>query len=80
MKDAATKHPLRVSTDGTAGPYLMVTIEQLNEVRRLLDGHSIRYWVDEDAISLNGEPETAVVNFGRGGDSEAVQRILDAAG
>ena len=55
----------------------MVTVDQLEELRRLLDDHGISYWVDEDVISLNGEPETSVVNFGRGGNGEAVQRILD---
>ena len=78
MIDVTTKQPLPVSTQGTAGPFIMVPVSQLDEVRRLLDSHRLRYWVDELAVSLNGEPEVTVVNLGRGGDAVAVQRILDA--
>jgi hypothetical protein len=77
MIDAATKEKIRVSTDGTAGPYLMVSVGQLDEVRRLLDGRGVRYWVDEEVISLNGAPEIAVVNLGRSGDPRLVQALLD---
>ncbi len=76
MTEATTKKPLRVSTDGTAGPYLMVPVSQLDEVRRLLDSRRIGYWVEENAISLNGTPEIAVIDLGRGGDATAVQALL----
>jgi hypothetical protein len=78
MKDITTKKPLRVSADGTGGPYIMVQVEQLGDVRHLLDRHRIGYWVEEDAISLDGAPEVAVVNLGRGADARAVQAILDS--
>ncbi len=78
MTDIVTKEPLRVSTDGTAGPYIMVPLDQLHEVRQLLDQHSIRYSVDEDAISMNGKPYVTVVDLGRGADAAAVQTILDS--
>jgi hypothetical protein len=78
MTDATTKKPLRVSTQGTTGPYIMVPVTQLDEVRRLLDGRRIRYWVEENAISLNGSPEIVVINLGRGGDAAAVQAVLDS--
>lgn len=79
MKDSSTKKPIRVSTDGDAGPYVMVPVSQLAEVRALLDKHHVRYWVDEDAISLDGEPEVTVINLSRGTNPVAVQRILDNA-
>jgi hypothetical protein len=78
MKDAATKNPLRVSTDGTAGPYIMVPVSKLEDVRRLLDQHRVRYAVDEYAVSINGAPEVTLVNLGRGGDAREVQRLLDS--
>ncbi|MDZ7620103.1 MAG: hypothetical protein U1E05_24130 [Patescibacteria group bacterium] len=78
MIDVVTKKPLNVSTDGTAGPYIMVPLDQLDDIQRLFDQHGIHYWVDEDAISLNNEPYVAVVNLGRGGDAAAVQTILDS--
>lgn len=78
MTDAATKKNLRVSTDGTVGPYIMVPVIQLDDVRRLLDGRGVGYWVEENAISLDGAPEIAVINLGRGGDAAAVQALLDS--
>ena len=78
MTDIVTKERLNVSTDGTAGPYIVVPLDQLDEVRRLLNERSIRYSVDEDAISLNGKPFVTVIDLGRGGDADAVQAILDA--
>lgn len=77
MIDMTTEKPLRVSNDGTAGPYIMVPVNQLDAIRRLLDRHAVRYWVEEDVISLNDEPEIAVINLGRGADAVAVQAILD---
>jgi hypothetical protein len=78
MIDAKTQKPLYVSTDGTAGPYIMLPVVQLDGVRQLLDKHEVRYWVQENAISLNGAPEIAVVELGRGADVPAVQAILDS--
>jgi hypothetical protein len=79
MIDAMTRKPLYVSTDGTAGPYVMVPVSQLADLRELLDKHRIRYSVEEDAISLDGAPEIAVVDLGHGADDAAVQAILDSA-
>lgn len=80
MTDEATKDRLCVSTDGIAGPYLMVPLTRLNAARAALDRHDVRYWVDADAISLDGEPAMTVINFGRAGDAARIQAILDEAG
>ena len=77
MTDVTTDKPLRVSTDGTAGPYIMVPLDQLADVRRALEGNNIRYWVDEEAISVDDRPFIATVNLGRAGDASTVQTILD---
>lgn len=78
MNDAVTRHPLRVSTDGSTGPYIMVPVSQLEEIRRVLDNHRLGYWIDENAISFDGSPEIAIVNLGRSADALAVQKILDS--
>ncbi len=78
MIDAMTSNPLHVSTDGTAGPYIMVPVTQLVDLRQLLDKHRISYSVEEEAISLDGAPEIAVVDLGHGADVAAVQTILDS--
>jgi hypothetical protein len=80
MIDEMTKDRLRISTDGVAGPYLMVPLAQLPGVRERLERDSIRYWVDGHAISLDGKPAVVVVNFGRAGDPTRIQSLLDEAG
>ena len=40
-----------MSTDGTAGPYIMVPVSQLADFGNSLQ-YGIRYSVEEDAISL----------------------------
>jgi hypothetical protein len=79
MIDQTTGLPMRVSTDKMAGPYIRLPYTQLNEVRRVLDSEGIRYWVQENAVSLSGGPFMVVVNLGHGADANAVQSILDRA-
>lgn len=80
MIDDMTKARLRVSTDGVAGPYLMVPVGQLARVQDVLDRHKVRYWPDADAISLDGRPAITVINFGRAGDAARIQKLLDETG
>ena len=56
----------------------MVPVSQLEEVKALLSRNRITYWVDENAISLNGKPEITVINLGRGANAGAVQNVLDS--
>jgi len=78
MTNYVTSMPLCVSTDGTAGPYILLSTSQLDEVCQLLDQHRVYYWSDEHAISLNGKPEVSVINLGPEGDAAAVQALLDS--
>ena len=73
MNDVTTRQPLYVSIDGSARPYIMVLVSQLDAVRQLLDQHRIPHSVDDDVISLNGEPEVAVIDLGRGGDAKEAE-------
>ena len=77
MKDATTGEPLTVLTDGGAGPYMFVPVDQLVKVTTLLDDNKIAYWVDEEVISIDGDPEDAVINFGMESDPAAIQHLLD---
>ena len=77
MTDATTSRPLRVIPAADAGPYLMLPLSQLADVRRLLDEHRVRYWADREAISLNGAPAVAFINFSRVVDAYRVQELLD---
>jgi hypothetical protein len=79
MTDITTHRPIRVSTDGTSGPYIMVPVDLLEKVRGLLVENDIPHWVDHIAISVDGRPAVTVINLGRMADSSVIQDLLDAA-
>lgn len=79
MLDSSTRKSIKISTDGTAGPYVMVRVEQLQQVRDLLRANDIPHWVDHNAISVDGRPAVAVINLGKMIDPRRVQVLLDAA-
>jgi hypothetical protein len=79
MIDTSTGRRLNVSVDGNAGPYIILPLERLNVVKKLLDKHKIRYWVDEEVISIDSGPEVAFLNLAHGTDPKKVQQILDQA-
>lgn len=57
----------------------MVPLDQLAAIETILRKNQLSYWVDSDAISLDGKPAVIVINLGRGADAPRVQRLLDAA-
>jgi hypothetical protein len=79
MTDPTTRQPIRVSTDGTSGPYIQLSVASLEKVRRLLVEHDIPHWVDHHAISVDGRPPVTVINLGRKVDARRVPGLLDAA-
>jgi hypothetical protein len=79
MIDAMTRKPLSVSTGGAAGPYLVVQVEQVDEIRRLLDEQGVGYWAGEFALSMDGGPEKTFINFGPDADTRRIQAALDGA-
>ena len=78
MIDTTTRQPLYVSTDGGAGPYIMLPMTFLDRVTALLDANKVPYWVDEEAISLDGKPEVTVINLMHGSNPAMVQNLLDS--
>ena len=78
MTDVVTTKQLHVLDDSVAGPYLRLSMDQLEKVRQLLDSHGIFYWFRENSISMDGGPFFTVVNFGRNGDAAAMQALLDS--
>jgi hypothetical protein len=79
MIDMHTHRPIRVSTDGTSGPYLMVPADQVEQVRKVLEANSIPCWVEHYAISVDGRPAMVVINIATKNDPRHVQAILDSA-
>ena len=65
MIDITTRNPLYVSTDGDAGPYIMLPLAQLERVRALLQRFrpGDHGYVDEQVVASGvrgDEPEPAV--------------------
>jgi hypothetical protein len=77
MIDTSTGERLIVSTTPDAGPYIEIPYTQVEEVRRRLDRAWIAYWVDPWVISIDGEPETAEINFSIYVDPNKIQSALD---
>jgi hypothetical protein len=79
MNDLETQQRIEVSAAGTGGPYLMVPLDQLASIEAVLRSEHLSYWVDSDAISLDGKAAVVFINLGRGTDVNRVQKLLDAA-
>ena len=77
MTDVINRSPLRVRDGGEAGPYLQVPLKQLASIREVLDRGGIRYWVDLEAISLDGKPPVIAINCSKIVNRADVQRLLD---
>ena len=78
MTNTVTRKPLQVRDGGTAGPYMSLPESQVAQVCAVLDANGFRYEVDEDAYSIDGQPEVTYISFAWNTDRSAVQRVLDA--
>ena len=79
MIDSATQERVLVHSEGSGGPYIMVPLDQVAEIEEMLRGGGVSFWVDSDAISLDGKPAVSVINLDHGADVDHVQRLLDSA-
>lgn len=79
MTDVATKEPLRVEPNETAGPYLRVSVDQLPALKQVLDRNGVFYWEDGFATRLGDRPAITYVNFGYKGRPRIaeLQALLD---
>jgi hypothetical protein len=78
MIDTRTRRPLRVQTSAGAGAFIMLRLDQVARVSPLLDANEVKYWIDDEAISIDGRPAVTVINLSRNQDPEFVQRLLDS--
>ncbi len=77
MSVATNEEQLCVSTDGTAGPFIIVPASRLDSVSHALSDAQISFTVEEDAVSLGGQPALSVVNLNEEANLERVQEVLD---
>lgn len=79
MIDSTTHRPIVVSTDGDAGPYIIVPVDQLEAITAVLQDGQVDFWIDSHAISIDGQPEVTVVNLSSDADAGQIQGLLDRA-
>lgn len=79
MIDSETQDRIVIHAEGRGGPYVMLPLDQLDAVETILRDNAVSYWVDADAIAVDGKPAVIVINLGRGANRASIQRLLDAA-
>jgi hypothetical protein len=77
MINSITNEPIRVSKHPEAWPYVRVPLDQLDQVKKLLDQAGLRYFVHVHAVAVDGEPYTVVVDFDHRVDVAAIQAVFD---
>lgn len=78
MTDAMTKTRMQVDGIGTDYSSLLLQLDQVEDVRHLLDRHGVQYTLDNFALSMNGDPETTIIHLKPRTDGRWVQQILDS--
>lgn len=79
MIDSSTHQTIQVTGDRASPGLIMAPVNQLDAIRQVLDHHRIPYWVDEEYISFDGDPDVAFINFSRDLDPNLVQQFLNEA-
>ena len=77
MIDEMTKKPIKVHKWSDNGGLIWLPASQLGDVRQMLDGHAVRYWVGESLHSFNGGAERAEIMLSNNQNPHVVQDILD---
>ncbi len=62
------------------GPYLLVALDKLGQVRECLRAAGISFQEDPDASATCAGPVIGVFRFPRAGDREELERALEEAG
>jgi hypothetical protein len=77
MINSITNEPIQVEKIPGAWPYVRVPLDQLDQVKKLLDNAGFRYSVDKYALSSDGEPYTVDVSFEHRAEVAALQAVFD---
>lgn len=78
MLDHITREPLIVSTEGRAGPYIAVHVDQADRVTRLLVAHGVAYALLPDEVSRGGVAVVTSIELPRSINVNKVQALLDS--
>lgn len=76
MQNSRVEQALYVSTDGNAGPYIIVPADRLKRVEELLKEGSVPHWTDADVVSIDDKPALGIINLSEGVDVGRVNELL----
>jgi hypothetical protein len=79
MIDTTTQKPLRIWNYGGAGGTIIVPVDILDKVKHLLDANRVSYWVADEALSVDEEPEVTFITLSQKSDPVKIQQLLDSA-
>lgn len=79
MIDVATNEPVTVQMAVESGPYLRISVAQVEKVRAVLDAAGIKYWVSYISVSSDGRPAMTYVWINAKTDPVFAQARLDEA-
>jgi hypothetical protein len=78
MIDTMTSKPLTIYIGEGGYSHLIVPETQLEQVKALFDANQVLCWVDEELLSVDGEPEVGFISFSLKADLALAQRLLDS--
>lgn len=78
MIDSSTHKPVEILGAEQGPAVIIVPLSQLAGVTAVLDQHHVVYWVDEEVLSVDDEPEVAFVNLSAPAEVASVQALLDS--
>lgn len=79
MINKVTKEPIRIHPQEGAWPFISLPLEQLADVKRVLEANSIRYYTTGTGVSVHDGPFFALIDLAYDTDVSQVQALLDAA-
>ena len=78
MHETSQNRSLNVFTSHGADPHMWLPVSELVRVTSVLDANQVSYSLDEEALSIDGQPEVIYLQFGPRTDAAKVQRLLDS--
>ena len=79
MIDKVTNKPFKITPQEGGWPYIRLPLEQLEDVRHVLDAHGIRYHTSGSGVNFDNGPYIALIDLAYKTDVAKLQAILDAA-
>jgi hypothetical protein len=78
MMDVEANRPVKIIPHETAGPYIRISMGQLESARSFLKANGVDFWVRHGAFSFNDGRYFKEIYLSKKTDAPAVQALLDS--